>query len=219
MASEVKPVVVSMGDVAASGGYYIACAADTIVAQPNTITGSIGVWGLHLNLKEFWNDRIGFSFDRITTGNYSDLGNPNRALLDDEKEIIQVMANDVYDKFINHVSEGRNMSIEMVDSFGRGRIWTGEQAVEIGLVDKLGGMYEAIEIAANMAGIEDYKLKILPDSKNPFEKFLDAFSTSKIKEMVLKQALGEDYYLFSKAKQAKELNGIFMLMPYEIDIR
>ncbi len=218
LAKESKPVVVSMGDVAASGGYYISCIADTIVAQPNTITGSIGVIGIFANMEEFWKNKLGIQFSRISTGNYSDLANPNRTMTEDEKVILQSMIDDVYQQFTSKVAAGRNIPVEVVDSFGQGRIWSGKQALEIGLVDVLGGMDDAIEIAAGMAGLENYRLKILPKIKNPFEKIFSDFSL-KIKTRVVENALGEDYNLYRKLQQVRQYNGPYMIVPYSLDIQ
>jgi protease-4 len=218
MAKQEKPVIVSMGDVAASGGYYIACAADSILAEPTTITGSIGVFGMAVNMEKFWKNKLGVTFDRYKTEKYADLGNPNRAMTNDEEEIIRFMIYDIYGVFKRHVADGRKMNVDSVEAIAQGRVWTGEQALKIHLIDKIGGLYDAIEIARKMAKIDNYKLIILPKSKNPFEKFFSMFSSTDIKTYLLKASLGDDYELFQKAKMAREMNGCYMLMPYSMDI-
>ena len=135
---KVKPVIVSMGDVAASGGYYIACAADTIVAQPNTITGSIGVFGVLWNAKGLI-DKLGVSTDTVKFGKYSDLGTASRAMTEGERNIVQQEIENIYDQFITHVAEGRKLTKAEVDSIGQGRVWSGVDAKAKGLVDGVGG--------------------------------------------------------------------------------
>ncbi|MEA3494784.1 MAG: signal peptide peptidase SppA [Bacteroidota bacterium] len=214
LAAEKKPFVVSMGDLAASGGYYIACPADRIVAQPNTITGSIGVFGLFMNMKDFWNNKLGVTFDRVKTGKYSDMMNPNREMLPEEEAIIQNFVNNTYDDFVSRVAEGRNLPDSVVRNIAQGRIWSGEQALKNGLVDELGGLYDAIEIAAEMAELENYRLKILPDEKNPFEKIFGSFGMN-VKDRFAKSVFKEDYKLYKKVQETREMNGVYMLMPYE----
>ena len=147
LAKAEKPLVVSMGDLAASGGYYIACVADSIVANPTTLTGSIGVFGMVPNLQRFYKNKLGITFDTVNTSNYADMG-INRPLSNFERNKIQKGVEDIYSTFITHVSEGRNMSTEAVDEIGQGRIWTGYDAKDIGLIDTYGGLEKAIEIAA-----------------------------------------------------------------------
>jgi protease-4 len=154
-----KPIVVSMGDVAASGGYYIACASDRIFAQPNTITGSIGVFGIIPYTGKMFENKFGITFDHVQTNAHSAL-TTNRKLTDDELNIVQGGVDDIYDDFITKVSEGRNMSKEMVDSIGQGRVWAGTDAKKIGLVDEFGGVYDAINYVAEKAGIENDSIAI-----------------------------------------------------------
>jgi len=167
LAKAEKPLVVSMGDLAASGGYYIACAADSIVANPTTLTGSIGVFGMVPNLKRFYKNKLGITFDTVNTSKYADMG-INRPLSNFERNKIQKGVEDIYSTFITHVSEGRNMSTEAVDEIGQGRVWTGYDAKDIGLIDTYGGLEKAIEIAAYLAKIEDYRIISLPKKKDPF---------------------------------------------------
>ncbi len=169
LAKAEKPLVVSMGDLAASGGYYIACVADSIVANPTTLTGSIGVFGMIPNLSKFYKKKLGITIDTVNTGKYADMG-VNRPLSTFEKNKIQNSVKNIYTTFITHVSEGRNMSTEAVDEIGQGRIWTGYDAKDIGLIDTYGGIEKAIEIAAYLAKVEDYRIISLPKKKNPLEE-------------------------------------------------
>jgi len=169
LAKAEKPLVVSMGDYAASGGYYIACAADSIVANPTTLTGSIGVFGMIPNLSKFYKNKLGITIDTVNTGKYADMG-VNRPLSTFEKNKIQTSVKNIYTTFITHVGEGRNMSATAVDEIGQGRVWTGYDAKEIGLIDTYGGIEKAIEIAAYLAKLEDFRIISLPKKKNPFEE-------------------------------------------------
>ena len=164
-----KPLVVSMGDYAASGGYYIACAADSIVANPTTLTGSIGVFGMVPNLQKFYKNKLGITIDTVNTSKYADIG-INRPLSNFERKKIQKGVENVYKTFITHVSEGRNMSITAVNEIGQGRVWTGYDAKSIGLIDTYGGLEKAIEIAALLAKTEDYRIISLPKKKDPFSQ-------------------------------------------------
>jgi len=170
LAKAEKPLVVSMGDYAASGGYYIACAADSIVANPTTLTGSIGVFGMIPNLSKFYKNKLGITIDTVNTGKYADMG-INRPLSAFEKNKIQTSIKNIYTTFITHVGEGRNMSTTAVDEIGQGRVWTGYDAKEIGLIDSYGGLEKAIEIAVYLAKIEDYRIISLPKKKDPFTEF------------------------------------------------
>ncbi|MEX0968772.1 MAG: signal peptide peptidase SppA [Bacteroidia bacterium] len=218
LAKEAKPVIVSMGDVAASGGYYIACAADTIVAEPNTVTGSIGVFALLPGLEKFWEDKLGITFDRYCTGPYADLGNPNRELRPEERQIIQHLVNNIYADFITKVGEGRGLDTAFVDSIGQGRVWTGLQARDRGLVDVMGGLDSALAIAARSAGLDKYQIRILPERKNPFEKIISDLS-GQARTYILKSSLQEDYELYRQVQALKERKGIQALMPYNLDIQ
>ncbi|MEC7863592.1 MAG: signal peptide peptidase SppA [Bacteroidota bacterium] len=167
LAKAEKPLVISMGDYAASGGYYIACAADSIVANPTTLTGSIGVFGMVPNLQKFYKNKLGITMDTVNTSKYADIG-MKRPLTNFEKNKIQKNVEHVYNTFITRVSEGRNMSKAAVDEIGQGRVWTGYDAKSIGLIDSYGGIEKAIEIGALLAEIEDYRIISLPKKKDPF---------------------------------------------------
>lgn len=217
LAKESKPVVVSMGDVAASGGYYISCKADTIVASPTTITGSIGVFGMLLNLEKMMENKLGITTDRVKTNQYSDLGSPSRALTINEREIIQNQVERIYDTFITNVSEGRNMTKSAVDSIGQGRVWTGEDAKDLGLVDVLGGLEDAIEIAANMAKLENYRIANFPKLKNPLDEIIEDLS-GQVTSKLVKNELGDSYLIYKQLNDIKEMESIQMRMPMQFEI-
>lgn len=211
-----KPIVVSMGDVAASGGYYIACKADEIIAQPNTITGSIGVIGFIPGTEKFFENKLGITYDRIKTGPYADLGNPNRPMSDDERSIIQNSLDVIYDDFVGHVSQGRGITKEMVDSLGRGRVWTGEQAIERKLVDRLGSLDDAIASAASRASLEGYEIKEFPKAKNAFEELVKGLGGN-VKARIIESEMGaEPYKIYKQVKWLSEFDEPLMLMPYQI---
>ena len=218
LAKEVKPVVASMGNVAASGGYYIACAADTIVANANTITGSIGVFGLIFNAREFYRNKLGITFDGVKTNKHADLGSMVRPLTDAEKRIIQDEIERIYDVFITHVAEDRGLTKAEVDSIGQGRVWSGVDAKRIGLVDVLGGLETAIELAAGMADLEDYRILELPKQKEPLEQILEEL-TGEVVTTLLKLQLGDNYKYYKQLQSLKKMNGIQARMPYEVEIR
>lgn len=218
-AKKVKPVIVSMGEVAASGGYYIAAPADTIVAQPNTITGSIGIFGLMFNVQELLNDKLGITTDVVTTGELSDFMNPARPLTEVERMIIQNSVEDGYETFISRVAEGRGMSIEAVKEVASGRVWTGNQAKERGLVDVLGGLDTAIAIAAGKIGAgDDYRVVYYPEVKPWFESIMEDFGQT-VRIGFLKQELKENYKIYQQVEQLKSYKGIQARMPQDITIK
>lgn len=212
-----KPVIVSMGDVAASGGYYIAMAADTIVAQPNTITGSIGVFGLIPNMQKLLNDKMGITFDGVKKGQFSDLGRTDRPFNEGEKEIIQNYVNSIYYQFLKVVAEGRNMDTASVHEIAQGRVWTGNDAKERGLVDVIGGLETALKIAAKKGGLTNYRIKELPVQKNPFEEFFMGFS-AQTKADILQEELGENYKYYMQMKRVMKHQGVLTRMPFEVTI-
>ena len=183
LAKNEKPVVVSFGDVAASGGYYIACAADKIFASPTSITGSIGVFGMIPNMNEFYKSNFGITFDTVKTNNSADMG-IYRKLTSFEKQKIQQGIEDVYKTFISRVSEGRGISTKQVDNIGQGRVWSGYDAKKIGLIDEFGGLEKAIESAAALAEIEEYRTISLPKQKDPFTEFLDGLNQTKLSDIL-----------------------------------
>ena len=218
LTKKTKPVIVSMGDVAASGGYYIACAADSIFAQPNTITGSIGVFGIIPNMEKFFNNKLGITFDRVKTSNFADLGTVTRPLTSEEKLIIQREVNRIYSTFTKRVAEGRKKPQDYVDEIGQGRVWSGTEALKIGLVDKIGNINDAIRSAAKMAKVSDYKIVAYPSQKAPLEALFDR-SEDQIKEYFAKQELGDQYQYFQKLKSIMKFTGIQARMPYDIMVK
>jgi len=217
LAAEEKTVVASFSDVAASGGYYIACAADRIVAQPNTITGSIGIFGMIPNMGELMKDKIGLSTDVVATNENSNLIPVSRPMTDYERQLLQNMIEEGYDTFISHVAEGRNMTKEEVDEIGQGRVWTGENAKEINLIDQFGGLEDAVKLAAEIEGLENYRTVALPALPDPFEQLFKG-GTDDLRARFLKKELGEKYRYYEFLKKASEMNGIYVRLPYDIII-
>jgi protease-4 len=218
LTKKVKPVIVSMGDVAASGGYYIACAADSIFAQPNTITGSIGIFAVLPNMQHFFNDKLGLTFDGVKTGKFADLGDVARPLTPEERAILQLQVDQGYQSFISLVADGRKKSAAYIDSIGQGRVWTGTQALKIGLVDRLGNFEDAITSAAKKAKLKDYKVVTYPEQKSIF-KNLGMGITAELKSYLLKNELGEAYPYYQQMKSALDMKGLQTRMPYDITIR
>ena len=215
LSKKVKPTVVSMGNLAASGGYYISCAADRIFAQPNTITGSIGVFGLIPNLQKMLENKLGITIDTINTNKYSDMGTGLRPVTEKEYTFIQSSVEKVYDTFTKRVAEGRHMSQADVDSIGQGRVWTGADAIKINLVDELGGLNDAIAYAAKKAKLKDYKLLELPKQKNPFDELLGK-KESEMETRMIKRNLGPVYMYFKQLQNVLQLNGVQARLPFEM---
>jgi protease-4 len=218
LAAEVKPVIASMGDVAASGGYYIAAPATKIYANPNTITGSIGVFGLIPNMKKFMNDKLGITSDVVTTNRHSDMMTILRPLEDKEADAIQSEIGRVYDTFITHVAEGRKMSKEAVDKIGRGHVYSAVDAKSIGLVDELGGLTAAVEAAAKEAGLDSYRIVKYPELEDPFQKIISEM-TGQARVKHLKEALGEYYQYSEILKEVGEMKGVQARLPYVLNIK
>jgi len=218
LAKKSKPVIVSMGDLAASGGYYIACAADSIFAQPNTITGSIGVFGIIPNMQKFFNNKLGITFDGVKTGQFADLGSISRPLTDGEKMIIQLEVNKTYDTFTKKVADGRKKSQTYINSIGQGRVWSGTEALKIGLVDRLGSIDDAIASAAKKAKIKDYKIVDYPSQVDPISALFDK-SGDKVKSYFVKRELGDNFMYYEQMKSALNLSGVQARIPYNIQIR
>ena len=221
LAAAIKPVVVSMGDVAASGGYYISAPATRIFAEPTTITGSIGVFGMIPNMQGFFNNKLGITFDGEKTHKYADMMTVSRPLTADELNIVQGYVDEFYDGFKERVAEGRHMTVAQVDSVGQGRVWTGSDALKLGLVDELGGLEAAITSAAELAGMSDYRKVELPVQKEFIEQLLEELNTQ-ASMWVAGMWLGEDAELlkqFKRAKEVKEQFGIQARMPYDMIIR
>jgi len=217
LAKEVKPVVVSMGDYAASGGYYISCMANKIIAEPTTITGSIGVFGMIPNMKKFLNDRLGLTFDGVNTNANSDMGSISKPLTPYQQQVIQNGVVDIYTAFINHVAEGRNMTPEQVDAIGQGRVWSGVDAIKIGLVDELGGLDKAIKEAANLAGVESYRITKRPELKDPFEEMIKKFGGD-VKMSIVQDELGASYKYYKYMKKMQKMEGFQTRLPFFMEI-
>jgi protease-4 len=217
LAAEEKAMVVSFGDVAASGGYYISCPADQIVAHPNTITGSIGIFGIIPEFSELLNEKIGISTDVVETNENSNFLSLTRPMTEYERQMMQQNIEDGYDIFISHVAEGRGMTKEQVDEIGQGRVWSGQNAKEIGLIDEFGGLQEAIEIAAEIAGLDNYRTVALPEQLDPFQQILKAGSDN-IKTRYMKNKLGEKYRYLEFLEKASQMNGIYARMPYDLNV-
>jgi protease-4 len=215
LAKKAKPVIVSMGNLAASGGYYISCAADRIFAQPNTITGSIGVFGMMPNIQKALEQKLGITVDTVNTNLHSDVGGALRAVSASEYDYIQSGVEKVYDVFTKRVAEGRKMSQADVDSIGQGRVWTGADALKINLVDELGGLNDAIAYAAKKSKLSSYKLVELPKQKSPFDAFLGNKETE-LESRLIKKNLGISYAYFKQLQKLVNLKGIQARLPFEM---
>jgi protease-4 len=215
LAKKSKPVVVSMGDLAASGGYYISCAADRIFAQPNTITGSIGVFGIIPNVQKMLQNKLGITIDTVNTNKYSDMARGLRPFTEKEYNYMQNTVEKIYDTFTKRVADGRKMTQVEVDSIGQGRVWTGADAVKINLVDELGGLNDAIAFAASKAKLKDYKVVELPKLKNPFDELLGKKETE-LETKILKTNLGATYTYFKQVQQLMKLEGVQARLPFEM---
>ena len=213
-----KPVIVSMGDYAASGGYYISCVADTIVAEPTTLTGSIGIFGIIPNVKGL-TDKIGLSYDVVKTNKYADFGNIMRPFNEDERSLLQMMITEGYDTFVSRCAEGRHMTKEAIEKIAEGRVWTGETAKKLGLVDELGGIDKALNIAVAKAGIEGYTIVSYPAKQDFFSSLLDTKPTNYVESQLLKSKLGEFYQQFGLLKNLQEQSMIQARIPFELNIK
>jgi protease-4 len=218
-----RPVIVSMGDVAASGGYYIACEADSIFAEPNTITGSIGVFGMIPILQNTMKEHLGITYDTVRTGKYSAFGTPFIDFSPEESAMIQNRVEWIYEDFLNKVAVGRNMSRDEVHEIAQGRVWPGNKAMEIGLVDAMGGIDRALSAAADMAGLEAYRVAEYPRTQTAMEQLLERFTNSKKREdevraYLLKSELGEMYPAYKTMQDLRESRGIQARLPYELII-
>ena len=214
-----KPVIVSMGDYAASGGYYISCNADTIVAEPTTLTGSIGIFGMFPNVKGL-TDKIGLKFDVVKTNQYADFGALGRPMNDGEKSLMQMYVNQGYDLFLTRCSDGRDINKEDLDKIAQGRVWTGSTAKELGLVDELGGLDKALEIAINKAGIESgYTVMSYPAPKGFFGSLMETRPDNYVKARMLNGKIGEYYKPFSVLENFDKCERIQARIPFELNIQ
>jgi len=218
LAAQEKPVIASMGDYAASGGYYLSMACDTIVAQPVTITGSIGVFSVLFDLSEFLDDKIGITSQEVKTGEIGELVTVTRPLTEIEKNIWQNQTNEIYETFTRKAADGRKMTQEELKKIASGRVWTGEQAKANGLVDVLGGFDDAIKIAASKAGVSaDYKLRFYPKQKNTLEKLFGAVEET-TQARIMRSQLGEYYPAYLQWQRLKNYQGAQARMPLQFQI-
>lgn len=222
-ATRTKPVIVSMGNVAASGGYYISCAADTIVADPTTLTGSIGIFGMFFSGENLIKDKMGIHTDVVKTNAHSDFGGSyplpipisSRPLTAYERNVLQNYVNQGYETFLNRVMAGRGISRDSLDAIAQGRVWTGADALKIGLVDVLGGMDDAIKIAAAKAGLDQYAISEFPVEKNPVEELLNSL-TGSVKIRMMKEEMGPFYETWTKIKDITSQQGLIARIPYDV---
>lgn len=217
LAKKTKPFIVSMGNLAASGGYYISCAAHRIFAQPNTITGSIGVFGMIPNLQKAFEQKLGITLDTVNTNKHSHVGSVFLPVNEKEHAFIQKSVEKIYDVFTKRVAEGRNMTQAMVDSIGQGRVWTGADALKINLVDELGGLNDALAYAAKQANLKEYKLVELPKQVHPFAEFLGN-AGDEAEARILQKNLGETYSYLKHIKNIISLKGVQARLPFEMII-
>ena len=215
---EKKPVIVSMGDYAASGGYYISCAADYIVADPTTLTGSIGIFGMFPNMEELLTDKLGLDFDIVKTNKFADMGTLARPFNSNERAAMQNYINNGYKLFVKRCADGRGMSVEAIEKIAEGRVWTGATAKELGLVDELGGLDKAIEIAAQKAEVEAYSLLTYPAMDNFFSTLMDTGKEHYI-EGKLVETLGDAYPSIKFIQNVKDMDRIQARMPFDLCIQ
>ncbi len=218
LTKKVKPVIVSMGDYAASGGYYISAAADSIFADPTTLTGSIGVFGMIPNMQKLFNDKLGIHFDAVKTAKFADMDvDMDRPLTEEEKSIIQGGVNKIYQVFMKRVADGRKIDVAYVDSIGQGRVWTGEQAVKLKLVDRVASLDESVKAAAKKAKLDNYRVSEYPRAKEPFANLLST-SKEKIKMWMLQDEMGDYVKYLSEIKKITKQSGIQARIPYLVEI-
>jgi protease-4 len=214
---EKKPVIVSMGDYAASGGYYISCAADTIIAQPTTLTGSIGIFGMFPNPHKLINDKLKLNIETVKTNKLADFGNMSRPFNADERAIMQNYINKGYATFIQRCADGRQMPTTDIEAVAQGRVWTGEMALDLGLVELLGDIELAKEIAAEKAGIESYTLISYPKEQGAFDMLLDQAKESYI-ETRLGKIAGQFKEEFNLIYNLERMNNLQARLPYTIHL-
>lgn len=223
LASQAKPLIASMGNVAASGGYYISCAADTIVAEPTTLTGSIGIFGMFFSGEKLIKDKMGINTNVVKTNEHSDFGGSyplpipisSRPLTTYERNVLQNYVNQGYETFLSRVMAGRGLAHDELDAIAQGRVWTGEDAQKIGLVDVLGGLEDAVKIAASKAGISEYSIAEYPVVKNPIEELLSEF-TGSVKAKIMKEELGTFYTTWEQMKNIVQNQGLLARMPFDL---
>lgn len=212
-----KTLIVSMGDYAASGGYYISCMADNIVAQPNTITGSIGIFGVIPNISGL-NEKLGLTYDGVKTNKMSDAITVNRKFTPEEHDLMQNYVNRGYELFVKRCADGRKMKTEQIKAIAEGRVWTGEDAIKNGLVDKIGGLNDAIALAVAKAKLKTYNVSEYPEKETFESKFMKSFGDD-VEARFLKAQLGEQYKLFKQVRNLDKINGIQARLPYDLNIQ
>ena len=216
---EKKPVIVSMGDYAASGGYYISCAANRIFADPTTLTGSIGIFGMMYSGEKLFTETLGLNFDVVKTNKYADFGMLTRPMNDGEKGLMQMYVNNGYDLFLTRCSDGRGISKEDLDKIAQGRVWTGSKAKELGLVDELGGLDKALDIAIAKAGVDAYTVMSYPKKESFFESLMNTNPGNYVKARMLKGTMGEIYQQFSVLENFDKCDRIQARVPFELNIQ
>jgi len=217
LAAKDKPVVISMGNYAASGGYFIAAPGTKVMASPTTITGSIGVFGLIPNTGKLMEQKLGVTYETVETNSNSDFPSVYRSMNTVEKEAMQRSIEVIYSDFVNKVSAGRKMTFNEVDSIAQGRVWSGSDAMRIGLVDSFGGLTDAVAEAGRLAGLEAWSLRELPVSEDPFLKMISQFG-AEIKNKILKNELGEFERIFDDLREIRDFSGIQARLPYYIEL-
>lgn len=218
LTKKVKPVVVSMGNYAASGGYYIACNANTIFAQKNTITGSIGVFGILPNFSEL-TKKVGINVERVNTNQNAANYSPFVPIDENFKAVTLEGIEHIYKTFVSHVAEGRKMNFAAVDSIAQGRVWSGSEALKIGLVDKIGGLNAAIVEAARLSKTQNYSTKNYPEYEKDFNDVLSRFPFASSKQNIIKEEIGvENYQLLQQVKKFQSRKGVQAILPFEISI-
>lgn len=220
LTKKVKPIICSMSDVAASGGYFIAMGCDTIVAHPNTITGSIGVFGVLPNIQPLLRDKLGITTDRVTTGKFSDFPTITRPLTQFEQSQFQQEINRIYADFTTKAAAGRNMPVERLRGYASGRVWSGSEAKARGLVDVLGSFDDALRIAARRAKLKkgDYTLQALPRQKSFMESFFSGIN-EEVRMGLVKQEMGPLFPVYEQYKKLSEMKGAQARMPFELNIQ
>jgi protease IV len=207
LAKQDKPVVISFGDVAASGGYYIACAADSVFANPTTITGSIGVFGIIPNMEGFFKNKLGVTFDGVKTGPYADAGTMTRPMNENEKKIIQAEIDNIYAVFKQRVADARKKDVVYIDSIAQGRVWTGQRAIEIGLVDKFGGIKDAVQCAARLAKVSDYYLREYPEPVDFFDQLFGKTAPLNYNNKIKTELGEENFKIFNEMRKVQQMSG------------
>ena len=209
-----KPIVVSMGDMAASGGYYISCAADYIYAEPTTITGSIGIFGMFPNASELLNDKLGVHFSTVKTNQFADFGDISRPFTEQERAIVQRYINNGYELFTRRCADGRKMKQDDIKKIGEGRVWTGIHAKQIGLVDELGGLDAAIAKAKKLAKLDEASVMNYPAKTTVLEQLMEEMQGTSYADKQIQQALGDYYPIWSSMKNVRQKTGIQTALPY-----